>query len=494
MNKTLSLFISLIFTSSLALSADLWTEGRKASKRRVNQSLKHLSPKAYVNVAEAVGPAVVNISTTTVVKNTPFQSFQFRGKRNGKEGNPFGDFFGDDFFERFFGSPGAPTPEGQQRQQSLGSGFILNKDGYVVTNSHVVEKADEIKVILSDETEFDAKVIGSDAKTDVALLKIKSNKRFPSVILGDSNAMKVGDVVVAIGNPFGLSHSTTQGIVSAKERSIGHGAYDDFIQTDASINPGNSGGPLLNIHGEVIGINTAIFSRSGGNQGIGFAIPINLAKGILSKLKKDGKVIRGWLGVLIQKVTEDHAKALKLGKRQGALISSVVKDSPAKDAGIQPGDVILKFNGKSIKDWHQLPILVANVEIGKTVPVEISRDGKRKTLRVKIAKAKEEKKTSVVQEASKTDKLGLKVKNLDENSARTLGVDVTKGVYVSEIDRSSAAFAKGIRRGDVILELNRKKVSSVADYRRATKGIKKGSSVLVLVKRREQTIFIAFSL
>ena len=288
---------------------------------------------SFSQLVNHVKPTIVNISTTTVVTGPDMQD-RFMGPVN-----PFKDFFGEDFFDKFFGN----SPRRERKQKSLGSGFVIDREGYILTNNHVVEKASSIKVKLSDEKEYDAKIIGRDPKTDIALIKIDINHELPSATFGDSDKLEVGDWVVAIGNPFGLEHTVTAGIVSAKGRVIGAGPYDDFIQTDASINPGNSGGPLLNLKGEVIGINTAIASNG---QGIGFAIPINVVQGLLPQLKSKGKIARGWLGVVIQKITPEIAKSFKLKEAEGALVSDVAEDGPAEKAGIKRGDVIISYDGK----------------------------------------------------------------------------------------------------------------------------------------------------
>ncbi len=489
MKKYISFFV---LCSLLAQAQTLWTSGTESKK--VNRGEKVLTPKTYVNVAQSVGPAVVNISITKMLKNSG-RMFPFYHSPNQERG-PFDDFFGNDFFEKFFGSPkreknGQDSNDEGLKQQSLGSGFIIHEDGYVVTNHHVIAQADEVKVILSDESEYLAKVIGSDQKTDVALLKMDGKKKFPTVLLGDSDQMVVGDLVVAIGNPFGLSNTTTQGIISAKERSIGQGAYDDFIQTDASINPGNSGGPLLNLNGEVIGINTAIVASG---QGIGFAIPINLAKTIITQLKEHGVVKRAWLGVMIQKVNDEHVSALKLPKKQGALVSDVQKDSPAQKAGLNRGDVIVKFDGQDIKDWHQLPMVVASTSIGKTVGLEVIRDGAKKTFKVTVEKLKEQvqAKANLEVQKDKPDNLGLVVDDIDEQTSKNL--DQAKGVLVVAVDTKSSAYAKGVREGDVIVELNKKNIQSLKDYQQAAGSIKKGQSVLMLIQRKEGTLYLAFTL
>ncbi|HEX9146883.1 MAG TPA: Do family serine endopeptidase, partial [Candidatus Binatia bacterium] len=318
----------------------------------------------FVVLAKKMKPIVVNVSTTQVSEAQGPQEF----------GNPFGedDPF-NDFWRRFFGGP---VPRGPQRQRSLGSGFIIDADGSILTNNHVVENAQKIVVKLADDQEYEAKVIGRDPKTDIAIIRINAKTNLTAASLGDSDRLEVGEWVVAIGNPFGLDSTVTSGIVSAKGRHIGQGPYDNFIQTDASINPGNSGGPLINLKGEVIGINTAIFSRSGTNIGIGFAIPINLVKELLPQLRGKGKVTRGYLGVLIQKVTPDIADSLGMDKGYGALVANVSKDGPAEKAGVKVGDVIVEFDGREIKDSGDLPIIVARTPVEKKVRMKVLRDKK----------------------------------------------------------------------------------------------------------------------
>ena len=331
-----------------------------------------------VEIAKKQNPAVVFVTSKT--------KFQPAKGNTPPNRNPFGQFGP-------YGRPGHPQPPAPGG--GSGTGFIIDKEGYILTNHHVVDNADVIKITLDNEKEFEAELIGSDSKTDIALLKIVKqtgdNTEFPYLALGNSSDVEVGEWVVAIGNPFGLDHTVTTGVVSAKARNIGAGPYDEYIQTDASINPGNSGGPLLNMSGDVIGINTAIFSRTGGNVGIGFTIPINMASDILEELKKDGRVTRGWLGVMIQKITPELAETFKLSDSNGALVNDVVPNGPAAMGGLKRGDVIVKFNGKEIVSVENLPKHVASVEPGKSVLVEIVRDGSKKSLDVTIAKMKEEK-------------------------------------------------------------------------------------------------------
>lgn len=412
--------------------------------------------------------AVVNVSTTQIIKRRPFRS-PF----------PFDPFF-DEEMKRFFGD----TPQGDIKRQSLGSGFIISKDGFILTNNHVIEKAEDIRVRLFDETEYKAKVVGKDPKTDIALIKIDAEKELPTVRFGDSDKLNVGDWVVAIGNPFGLSHTVTAGIVSAKGRVIGSGPYDDFIQTDASINFGNSGGPLFNTDGEVVGINTAIIATG---QGIGFAIPINMAKEVLEPLKEKGEVSRGWLGVSVQKVTPELAQTFKLPEKIGALVADVMKDSPAEKGGIKQGDVIIEFGGKKIRDMHELPRIVGSTEVGKEVTVKIIREGKEIDLKVTITKLKEP--GTLTEEV--LEKIGLKVQTLTPEIANTLGIRDGTGVVVTQAEEGGTASEAGIRRGDVIVEVNRRyAIKDADDFRKALHGIKEGENVVFLIRRGEGSLYI----
>jgi len=388
-----------------------------------------------------------------------------------------------DFFERFFRDQ---IPK-DFRQQSLGTGVVIDKEGFILTNNHVVEMADEIKVKLADEKEFLAKIIGRDQKTDLALIKIDPDKPLSPLPLGDSDSLEVGEWVVAIGNPFGLGNTVTAGIVSAKYRQIGQSSYDNYIQTDASINPGNSGGPLLNLAGEVVGINTAIFSQSGGNIGIGFAIPINMAKDLLPQLKK-GKVVRGWLGVMIQKITPELKQKLDLKDEKGALVADVTPGGPAEKAGIQRGDVIVTFNGKEIKEMSELPYVVASTPVGKSVAVEVLRKGQKKSFEIKIAELKDEKEAPVVTEAK--PRLGMTVEDLTPELAKNFGLSEAKGVVVVQVEDGSSSAEAGLRAGDVILEIDQSPVKDVKDFGRKIESYKAGDTVLILAKRRGATVFL----
>jgi serine protease Do len=471
--------VSLIIGLGISGSLD-WL----SPSRAVNLAGESSSPDSrltgplpdFVELAKKVKPLVVNISTTQVSEGRGQQEF----------GNPFGedDPF-NDFWKRFFGGP---MPRGPQRQRSLGSGFIIDGDGSILTNNHVVENARKIVVRLSDEQEYEAKVVGRDPKTDIAVIKINAKIGLVAATLGDSDQLEVGEWVMAIGNPFGLDSTVTSGIVSAKGRHIGQGPYDNFIQTDASINPGNSGGPLINLRGEVIGINTAIFSRSGGNIGIGFAIPINLVKELLPQLRGKGKVTRGYLGVLIQKVTPEIAESLGMDKANGALVANVSKDGPAEKAGVKVGDVIIEFDGKEVKDSGDLPIIVARTPVDRRVRMKVLRDKKEIPLTVNVGELKDE---EVVASAPEKGELGMTVQRLTPQIAESLGLEKTDGVVVSAVDPGSAADEAGIRRGDVILEVDRKPIRSIDEYKNALAGIRKGKGVLLLVRRGESTLFLA---
>lgn len=425
-------------------------------------------------LVKEVTPAVVNISTTTVVKGVDLHD---------KMINPFKDFFGNDFFEKFFGD----VPRREYKQRSLGSGFIIDKDGHILTNNHVVEKATSIRVKLTDGKEYDAKVIGKDPKTDIALIKINAKNSLPIAVIGDSDKLEVGDWVLAIGNPFGLERTVTSGIVSAKGRVIGQGPYDDFIQTDASINPGNSGGPLFNLRGEVVGINTAIVS---GGQGIGFAIPVNSAKTLLPQLKSKGKVVRGWLGVVIQKVTPELAKSFGIKESEGALVSDVMVDSPAFKADIRRGDIILSFDGHKIKEMDQLPRMVAGTEIGRKVKIGLVRDAKHYSIDVVIGEMKDEKKETAEVPPEIEKNFGLVVQNISPDIARHLSLGDRRGVIITDIHPGSPAEEADLRPGDIIKEINKKTVKNIDDFNEIMRKANGKDGVVMLV-RREKVSFYA---
>jgi serine protease Do len=433
---------------------------------------------AFRKIAKRLNPTVVNIYTTQII----------RGR------DPLEDFFGGggDMFRRFF----EEQPERETRQSSLGSGVIIDPEGYILTNNHVIENADEIKVSLEDRDQSGrnglvAKVIGRDPKTDVALIKVTPKSPLVAASLGDSGILQVGDWVIAIGNPFGLGHTVTVGVVSAKGRTLG-GNYDDFIQTDASINPGNSGGPLLNLRGEVIGINSAIASRTGQSAGIGFAVPINLAKDILSQLKSTGRVVRGQLGVSIQ-TQWNEALAKQFGVDHGAVVADVTKGSAAEKAGIQRGDVIVEYNGKRLEEGSDLPRLVAATKPGTDVKVKIVRDKREKDVTVHVSEMKDTDLEEGSEESNKEEssaELGISVSELDSQTARQLGLDTEEGVLITRVKVSSAAEDAGLARGDVILEINRQPVKDVQDYRKRVNEARPGDTLLFLIYRRGGSLFI----
>ncbi len=447
---------------------------------------------SFAPLVKRVMPTVVNVSVVQEVK-TSGMPFPFAGPEgpggpgeggNGPEQGPFGGP-GDPFeqFRHFFGE----IPH-NFKQHGLGSGVIVSPDGYILTNNHVVGDATEIRVRLSDQREFKAKVIGKDEKTDLALIKIDAKDPLPYATLGNSDSTEVGDWVIAIGNPFGFSLTVTSGIVSAKGRALG-GNYDNYIQTDASINPGNSGGPLFNTEGKVIGINTAIYSNTGTNAGIGFAIPIDLAKDIMDQLKEHGHVIRGWLGVEIQEVTPDLAQSFSLAKPEGALVASVVEDGPAAKAGVKRGDIILKFNGRPVPDEHHLPEMVAQTPINGTVPLEILRDGKKMTLDVKIGELKETKLASAKSEESNNN-WGLQVQALTPEIAQQLNLKLSKGVVVRGVTPDTPGADAGIQPGDVVLEVNHRKIDSVDEFLSEAKSAKSSNKpALLLVQRGDATLY-----
>ena len=427
---------------------------------------------AMAEVAAAVKPAVVNISSTRTVKT--------QGMAN--------PFHNDPFFQRFFGEQfnGFGQPH-EFKQASLGSGVIVDKDGYILTNNHVVKDADEIKIKLSDKREFKGKVVGTDPKTDLAVVKIEAHN-LPILKVGDSDQMKVGETVLAVGTPFGLNQTVTSGIVSAVGRAdVGIADYEDFIQTDAAINPGNSGGALVNIHGELIGINTAIFSTSGGYQGIGFAIPSNMAKVVMNSLIKSGKVVRGWLGVSIQPVTADLAKQFNLKEEKGVLIGDVTEDSPAEKAGIKRGDVITEYAGTTISDPAMLRNLVAGTAPDTEISLRLLREGKPQTLKVTIGEL-----PSSLQKVGKAfDNIlkGVQVQDLTPEIRKELNIPKqVNGVIVTSIDEGSAV--EGVlTRGDVLLQINKKKIVSLKDYEKASSAIKADEDILLLIFRNGSTFY-----
>lgn len=434
------------------------------------------APDSFADLVEDLLPAVVNIATTQMVETRRSQEFE--------------EFF-KEFFERRGGEP--PRRE-RRRASSLGSGFIIDPSGYIVTNNHVIAEADEISVRLSDDTSFDAKVVGRDEKTDLALLKVDSPKPLPAVSWGDSDKTRIGDWIVAIGNPFGLGGTVTAGIVSALQRDINTGSYDDYIQSDAAINRGNSGGPMFNIDGEVIGVNTAIFSPSGGSVGIGFAIPAALAQNIVEQLRDFGEVRRGWLGVRIQSVTEELAEGLRLDKPRGALVASVTPEGPAEKAGIQQGDVIIRFDGREVPEMRKLPRMVAETRIGKAVPVVVWRKGEEQTFQVTLGELDDEKIAraslqtgEVEQKTGEVAELGLALGQITPELRERFELDEkTKGVVITDVDETGSAAEKGLQPGDVIVEVDQEEVASPAQV---AEGVKKareeGFRVVTLLVYRQ---------
>jgi serine protease Do len=431
-------------------------------------------PVSFADLAEKWSPTVVNISTTTIVK----------GRADSPFGNdmPFQRFFGrDDLFRKFF----EEAPEREFKQRSLGSGFIISSDGYIFTNNHVVEKADKIKVKLAGGKEYDAEVKGKDPTTDIALIKIKPEGSLPVVEFGDSDKLRIGEWVFAIGNPFGLEHTVTAGIVSAKGRVIGSGPYDNFIQTDASINPGNSGGPLFNMEGRVIGINTAIVAQG---NGIGFAIPINTAKSILADLKTKGSVTRGWLGISIQDITEDIAENMKLKDMKGALVGHIFEGDPADKAGIKTGDIIVEIAGKKIQDSHELMRIVAALTVGEKITVKILRDGKEKTLSVTAGERKDEK--EIARKGKTREYYGMAVQEITPDMAKHLGLTEKGGVIISQVRDGSPADDAGLKIQDIILQINKVRISSMKDFQSEIKKESKEGTILLLIKRGEMSFFV----
>jgi serine protease Do len=426
-------------------------------------------------LVEKLKPTVVNISTTKVVRS-PMDDFfkDFRG---------FRDFFGDEFFRRFFGD----MQPREYRSRSLGSGFIIDKDGHILTNNHVVEKADEITVKLGTGKSYEAEVIGRDPKTDLALIRIKADGELPVAGLGDSDELKVGEWVVAIGNPFGLEQTVTAGIISAKGRVIGAGPYDDFLQTDASINPGNSGGPLFNLTGEVVGINTAIVA---GGTGIGFAIPINMAKRLLPQLK-EGRVRYGYLGVYIQDLTPELAESFGLEEATGVLISEVLPGSAADKGGVQKGDVVVEYDGREVEDTRHFRQMVGNTGVGQTVTMVVLRDGKRTSLRVTIGEL-DEGAVVAAEPEERIETWGVKVQDITPELADQLGIGEERGVIITDVEPESPGAEAGLERGDVIVEVERQPVKNLAEYRNLLKQYAQKNALLLTVRVRAQRYHAMF--
>jgi len=427
-------------------------------------------PPSFAAIAKRTMPIVVNISTTQRVAR-------------GGSIDPLEEFFG-----RFFGE----TAPRENSPRSLGSGILISKDGEILTNFHVVRSADTIKVKLADQTEYEARLIGKDDRTDLALIKIrKSGGNLPFARFGISSQLEVGDWVMAIGNPFGLEHTVTAGIVSAKGSVIGAGPYDNFIRTDASINPGNSGGPLINAVGEVVGVNSAIVSQNGGNVGIGFAIPIDLAKKVVDQLRKNGRVIRGWLGIRAQDVTPQMAASMGITRAgEMAVVTEVAESSPAAEAGIRTGDLVVEFNGKPVPKSHEWPSLIADTPPGQKVTLKTIHERKEQILTVRIGELSDDNDASQQLEA-KDPEIGLRVQRITPEAARRLGLSSTKGVMVIEVQPGSPAEQVGLEPADVIREVNQRPVNNVKDFERVVRQGRRGDRILLLVQRGDNAVFFA---
>lgn len=485
--KRRDIFIGLII--GILFASSVFT-GYSAVEKRVERKKSFSMPvvpssldqpftlqSAFVQVAKTVKPSVVQITTEKIV------TYRYW--------DPFGDLeeFFRSPFEEFFDIPKRRREPKtyKKKQEGLGSGFIVDEDGYILTNNHVIEGVDKILVkLLGDERKYEAKVIGTDPKTDLALIKINAGRPLPPVKLGDSDKIEVGEWVIAIGNPYGLEETVTVGVISAKGRSgFGITQYEDFIQTDAAINPGNSGGPLVNIRGEVIGINTFIIAPYAA-QGIGFAIPINLAKRVFSQLKEKGRVVRGYLGVWLQPLDEDLAKSFDLPEIKGALVSQVIKDSPAEKAGIKEGDVIIEYDGSKVEDVKDLQMKVANTPVGKRVPVVVWRDKKRVTLYVNIGEMPEKE----VAKSEEKSWRGMTVSSITEEIKEQYDIEDTEGVVVVGVEEGSPAADAGIRIGSVIKIIGSNKISNIFDYKKVIASIPKSSDVRVLVKYGEYSRWV----
>ncbi len=482
-----SAFIGMFIASSFSLTPEgkalpFWKEGG----REVNS---HVRMPSLRELAKAASPTVVNVRTTRKMDaEEMYRKFDVPGGPGSRN-----DWF-DDFFRKFF----EQAPGQDPKQRSLGSGFIISPDGYVLTNNHVISGADEIYVSLTEGAEeYKARVVGKDDNTDIALIRIESGKKdFPVAVLGDSEALEIGDWVIAIGNPFGFGHTLTQGIVSAKARVIGAGAYDNFIQTDAAINPGNSGGPLINMDGEVVGINTAIVMSG---QGIGFAIPINMAKQILQDLRDKGEVTRGWLGVAIQDVTPEIARAVGLKKAAGAMVTDVYPGDPAHKGGVRKGDIILKIDGREISDPRALTRLVGGLKPDAKITLEVFREGRTLNLATRLVKRSEERVSSMGGSVPPVDggkgkvkdRLGLVLENVTPETRKALNLDDDTGVVVTDIDPGSNDSVSKLQRMDVIKELRGVRVRNIKEYLSVMGGVRKGGTVLMLVVRNGRPLYIA---
>ena len=468
---------ALSVTSATVLAPGLVRAEQGASEKAVQRAM----PASFADVVERVSPAVVNIQVTS--RETPAMASMQGVPQNRQE-----------FLERFFGMPMPNQPRQGEERVGAGSGFAIDPEGHIVTNVHVVHDADEIVVTFKDGMTAKAKLVGTDEKTDLALLKIDVDKPVPFVKFGNSDDVRVGDWIVTVGNPFGLGHSVNVGVVSARGRTIGAGPYDDFLQIDAQINRGNSGGPAFDVAGNVIGVNSAIYSPNGGNVGIGFAIPSTMAKNVIAQLKENGVVERGWLGVSIQPVTDDIAEGLGRDNKDGALVADVMADGPAMFAGIKAGDVILKVGSEKIAETRELPRVIADIKPGTQTRMEVWRDGKTKSINVDIARQPTEKKVADASTSSEDVGIGLALKSLDKDAAQQMGLpDGSSGVVIVEVRPGSPAAEKGLQPGDLVTEVNGQKVRSPGDLKGYLAEAKKKakSSALALVKRGDTQRFVA---
>jgi serine protease Do len=493
MAGAMALFLGLAGWGVARASQKFFTPGVHISMKMADPA-EGPSRTGFAPVVKSVLPDVVNISTSKTVKASELNQNQF----DMPDGMP-------PFFQQFFGQQ--PGPNGRQfgpdnenrrprqrdqREDSLGSGVIVSPDGYILTNNHVIDGATDVRVTMADKKQLKATVVGADPKTDIAVLKVEGSG-YPAITIGDSSKVQIGDYALAIGDPFGVGQTVTMGIISAMNRgNLGIEDYEDFIQTDAPINPGNSGGALINDRGELVGINTAILSHgSGGNEGIGFAIPINMARSVMSQILDHGKVNRAYLGIMVQDITPGISKAMNLKDMKGVLVGDVSPEGPAKRSGVQRGDVILEINGKTMEDSRQLRNTVSMMDPTATVTLKLMRDGSPKDVTVKLGELPTDKEQAKTEEGSSEKALnGVTVENLDAQSARQLGLPAaTSGVVVTDVDPSSQLASAGLRRGDVIQEVNHQPVKNVAQFEEAVR--KAGSNPLLLVNRKGTTLFLA---
>lgn len=488
------------FAGGLFIASSLEWTPVSAGRSKPDSLSQNSSPSAARALADQLSDLFESAADKVSVSVVPIFSEQEVQVASpfGSPEDPFRDFFGDDFFKHFFGQ----VPHGDQKQtvRGLGSGVIVSSDGYILTNNHVVDGAEKLTVVMSDQKKYSARVIGTDPQTDVAVIKIEA-KNLPAVTLGNSDNVKVGQWVIAVGNPFQLLHTVTAGIISAKGRSnVGLADYEDFIQTDASINPGNSGGALADLDGNVIGINTAISSPSGGNVGIGFAIPVNMARNVMDQLMKQGKITRGYLALMPQDIDENLAKALRLKSAEGALVGDVTPEGPADKGGIKRGDIITEFNGEQVKNSTALRNLVAQTAPGTSVKISLLRDGRELQVKVILGErprgrgGREQQPEAQQPEEQTSKKLGLTIQNLTPDIAQQLGYQREHGVVVTEVAPGSPAEEAGLQQGDLIKEINRVALTSARDFNRILASLRNGESVALLVRRGQNTFYAALQL